>query len=125
MAGSALLFPTFLVLSLVHFDFQGGRGILVVQSSTVCLLFPYFSYRLSYVFFGNGELGYFEQRLFGSDGPSVDLSCDLGGCFPERCDGFLWVATWTLRILSGISEGICNTMVQSGGEFLYIGVGGR
>ena len=32
---------------------------------------------------------------------------------------------WTLRILSGISEGICNTMVQSGGEFLYIGVGGR
>ena len=33
--------------------------------------------------------------------------------------------TWTLRILSGISEGICNTMVQSGGEFLYIGVGGR
>ena len=34
-------------------------------------------------------------------------------------------ATWTLRILSGISEGICNTMVQSGGEFLYIGVGGR
>ena len=25
---------------------------------------------------------------------------------------------WTLRILSGISEGICNTMVQSGGEFL-------
>ena len=33
--------------------------------------------------------------------------------------------SWTLRILSGISEGICNTMVQSGGEFLYIGVGGR
>ena len=32
---------------------------------------------------------------------------------------------WTLRILSGISEGICNTMVQSGGEFMYIGVGGR
>ena len=32
---------------------------------------------------------------------------------------------WTLRILSSISEGICNTMVQSGGEFLYIGVGGR
>ena len=32
---------------------------------------------------------------------------------------------WTLRILSGISEGICNTMVQSGREFLYIGVGGR
>ena len=32
---------------------------------------------------------------------------------------------WTLRILSGINEGICNTMVQSGGEFLYIGVGGR
>ena len=32
---------------------------------------------------------------------------------------------WTLRILSGISEGICNTLVQSGGEFLYIGVGGR
>ena len=32
---------------------------------------------------------------------------------------------WTLRILSDISEGICNTMVQSGGEFLYIGVGGR
>ena len=31
---------------------------------------------------------------------------------------------WTLRILSGISEGIFNTMVQSGGEFLYIGVGG-
>ena len=31
--------------------------------------------------------------------------------------------SWTLRILSGISEGICNTMVQSGGEFLYIGVG--
>ena len=31
---------------------------------------------------------------------------------------------WTLRILSGISEGICNSMVQSGGEFLYIGVGG-
>ena len=28
--------------------------------------------------------------------------------------------SWTLRILSGISEGICNTMVQSGGEFLYI-----
>ena len=35
------------------------------------------------------------------------------------------VQSWTLRILSGISEGICNTMVQSGGEFLYIGVGGR
>ena len=35
------------------------------------------------------------------------------------------VPFWTLRILSGISEGICNTMVQSGGEFLYIGVGGR
>ena len=35
------------------------------------------------------------------------------------------VLDWTLRILSGISEGICNTMVQSGGEFLYIGVGGR
>ena len=35
------------------------------------------------------------------------------------------VISWTLRILSGISEGICNTMVQSGGEFLYIGVGGR
>ena len=35
------------------------------------------------------------------------------------------VLHWTLRILSGISEGICNTMVQSGGEFLYIGVGGR
>ena len=35
------------------------------------------------------------------------------------------VYIWTLRILSGISEGICNTMVQSGGEFLYIGVGGR
>ena len=33
--------------------------------------------------------------------------------------------SWTLRISSGISEGICNTMVQSGGEFLYIGVGGR
>ena len=33
--------------------------------------------------------------------------------------------SWTLRILSGISERICNTMVQSGGEFLYIGVGGR
>ena len=33
--------------------------------------------------------------------------------------------SWTLRILSGTSEGICNTMVQSGGEFLYIGVGGR
>ena len=32
---------------------------------------------------------------------------------------------WTLRILSGVSEGICNTLVQSGGEFLYIGVGGR
>ena len=37
----------------------------------------------------------------------------------------LLLLTWTLRILSGISEGICNTMVQSGGEFLYIGVGGR
>ena len=38
-----------------------------------------------------------------------------------------WLSSlyWTLRILSGISEGICNTMVQSGGEFLYIGVGGR
>ena len=36
-----------------------------------------------------------------------------------------WLLYWTLRILSGISEGICNTMVQSGGEFLYIGVGGR
>ena len=35
------------------------------------------------------------------------------------------LTSWTLRILSGISEGICNTMVQSGGEFLYIGVGGR
>ena len=33
--------------------------------------------------------------------------------------------SWTLRILSGVSEGICNTLVQSGGEFLYIGVGGR
>ena len=39
-------------------------------------------------------------------------------------DNFHYLA-WTLRILSGISEGICNTMVQSGGEFLYIGVGGR
>ena len=38
---------------------------------------------------------------------------------------FRHIASWTLRILSGISEGICNTMVQSGGEFLYIGVGGR
>ena len=35
------------------------------------------------------------------------------------------ILSWTLRILSGISEGICNSMVQSGGEFLYIGVGGR
>ena len=39
--------------------------------------------------------------------------------------GVLYLLNWTLRILSGISEGICNTMVQSGGEFLYIGVGGR
>ena len=41
--------------------------------------------------------------------------------------GTVWkiLHSWTLRILSGISEGICNTMVQSGGEFLYIGVGGR
>ncbi len=38
---------------------------------------------------------------------------------------YLQPLNWTLRILSDISEGICNTMVQSGGEFLYIGVGGR
>ena len=45
----------------------------------------------------------------------------------EAADGrrLYEVYFWTLRILSGISEGICNTMVQSGGEFLYIGVGGR
>ena len=42
-----------------------------------------------------------------------------GNTIPET------ILIWTLRILSGISEGICNTMVQSGGEFLYIGVGGR
>ena len=97
MAGSALLFPTFLVLTLVHFDFQGGRGILVVQSSTVCLLFPYFSHRFSYVFFyvffGNGELGYFEQRLFGSDGPFMDFSCDFVGCVSECRGGFFWAVT--------------------------------
>ena len=64
----------------------------------------------------------------------VSRGCD--NCYAERfAERFRGVAghpfemgfdlTWTLRILSGISEGICNTMVQSGGEFLYIGVGGR
>ena len=43
----------------------------------------------------------------------------------EKFEVFADSVRWTLRILSGISEGICNTMVQSGGEFLYIGVGGR
>ena len=40
-------------------------------------------------------------------------------------DVFCGVLYWTLRILSGISEGICNTMVQSGGDSVGIGVGGR
>ena len=61
------------------------------------------------------------------------IGCDRGSEYPERrielpTDApaeFISAMSWTLRILSGISEGICNTMVQSGGEFLYIGVGGR
>ena len=68
------------------------------------------SHRLHHVLFRNAELGYLLEDFLGPDGPAVDLFCNF---------------SWTLRILSGISEGICNTMVQSGGEFLYIGVGGR
>ena len=32
--------------------------------------------------------------------------------------------SWTLRNSSGVSEGIHHSVVQSGGEFLYIGVAG-
>ena len=49
----------------------------------------------------------------------------LPGMTPTLSSREYALVSWTLRILSGISEGICNTMVQSGGEFLYIGVGGR
>ena len=36
----------------------------------------------------------------------------------------LWHQAGPYAFLSGTSEGICHTMVLSGGEFLYIGVGG-
>ena len=54
----------------------------------------------------------------------VQLAAQAAGS-PDFDENQLRLTIWTLRILSGISEGICNTMVQSGGEFLYIGVGGR
>ena len=57
--------------------------------------------------------------------PVLDSSGIEAGFGAKAMSLFSDMVTWTLRILSGISEGICNTMVQSGGEFLYIGVGGR
>ena len=48
------------------------------------LLFLCFSHRLPDVFAGDGKLGYFEQRLFGSECPLVDVFGHLGGCLSQR-----------------------------------------
>ena len=43
-----------------------------------------FSHRFPYVFIGDGELGHFKQRLFGSECPLMDVFCDPGGCVSQR-----------------------------------------
>ena len=84
-----------------------------------------------------GEFGNFDfPAISGHFGPlylTVGGGCSVRVGFAALRSGLVAVIrhltrsglSWTLRILSGISEGICNTMVQSDEEFLYIGVGGR
>ena len=77
----------------------------------------------------NGRNLAYERFKSSVDPASMDNTISVGTAFPDsgQSPGASTIASisireflsWTLRILSGISEGICNTMVQSGGEFLY------